>query len=174
MSQALIRVVFLLCNGVAIMRKFNQGTYLIQNPAKYAGKKQPQYKSSWEKAFMVFCDTHPNILFWAYEPIVISYLHPFTGRKANYIPDFLIQYINRSGDKISELCEIKPNAQILGNSLRENETKAGIINQAKWQQARAWCKEHGIIFRIITENDIFANKTKYGKPRKSSKKRKRR
>jgi len=28
---------------------------------------------------------------------------------------------------------------------------------AKWEAAKAWCKQRGIIFRVINENDIFHN-----------------
>ena len=30
-----------------------------------------------------------------------------------------------------------------------------VINQAKWEAARAWCKQKGIMFRIVTEKEIY-------------------
>ena len=30
-----------------------------------------------------------------------------------------------------------------------------VRNIAKWEAARAWCKQKKIVFRVITENDIF-------------------
>jgi hypothetical protein len=31
------------------------------------------------------------------------------------------------------------------------------INYAKWSAAQAWCKNNGLTFRLITEDDIFRN-----------------
>ena len=44
------------------MSKFQQGTYVVMNPAKYAGKGAPKYRSGWELAFMRFCDSNDHIL----------------------------------------------------------------------------------------------------------------
>ena len=30
-----------------------------------------------------------------------------------------------------------------------------IMNMEKWEAARSWCKQKGIFFRVITEEDIF-------------------
>ena len=30
-----------------------------------------------------------------------------------------------------------------------------VRNMAKWEAARAWCKNRKILFRVINENDIF-------------------
>ena len=30
-----------------------------------------------------------------------------------------------------------------------------VVNEAKWQAARAWCKKQGLGFRVITEREIF-------------------
>jgi indole-3-glycerol phosphate synthase len=30
-----------------------------------------------------------------------------------------------------------------------------ILNAAKWEAARTYCKQQGITFRVVTENDIF-------------------
>jgi hypothetical protein len=29
------------------------------------------------------------------------------------------------------------------------------LNHAKWQAATAWCKNNGLRFRVVTENEIF-------------------
>ena len=41
---------------------YSQGQYVVQNPEKYVGTKKPFARSSWETAFMRFCDGHPNIV----------------------------------------------------------------------------------------------------------------
>ena len=43
------------------MAKFAQGRYNMKNPDKYIGGKTPLNRSSWEFAFMRFCDESPSI-----------------------------------------------------------------------------------------------------------------
>ena len=43
----------------------------------------------------------------------------------------------------------------LGRS--KHNQAAWIVNQAKWEAARAYCQQKGIYFRIVTEKDIFHN-----------------
>jgi len=38
-----------------------------------------------------------------------------------------------------------------------------IQNQAKWSAANAYCRQQGIRFRIITENELFHNGYKISK-----------
>ena len=40
--------------------RYSQGQYVVQNPDKYVGGKMPFARSSWETAFMRFCDSHPK------------------------------------------------------------------------------------------------------------------
>ena len=49
------------------MAKFAQGRYNLKHPDKYIGRKTPLYRSSWEFAFMKFCDENPNVAKWASE-----------------------------------------------------------------------------------------------------------
>jgi len=30
-----------------------------------------------------------------------------------------------------------------------------VLNMAKWEAAKAWCKDKGLYFRVVTEKDIF-------------------
>ena len=87
---------------------FARGLFTPQNVKKYIGSKQPRYRSGWELAFMRMCDAHPNIVNWASEPIRIPYINPITGRKTNYVPDFVIQYRDKNGRAHNEVIEIKP------------------------------------------------------------------
>ena len=43
------------------MARFAQGKYTLKYPEKYVGRKTPTYRSSWEFAFMKFCDENPAI-----------------------------------------------------------------------------------------------------------------
>ena len=141
------------------MAKFAQGRYNMKNPDKYIGGKTPLYRSSWEFAFMRFCDESPSIQKWASESIRIPYRHPFTGKFTIYVPDFFIAYADKNSKQKVELIEIKPANQTHQNKLgRSMHNKAAwVVNQAKWEAAFAWCKQKGITFRILNETDIYHN-----------------
>ena len=47
------------------MARFAQGKFNCKFPEKYIGTKTPTYRSSWEFAFMNFCDNHPAVEKWA-------------------------------------------------------------------------------------------------------------
>ena len=144
------------------MAKFAQGRYTLKHPDKYVGRKTPLYRSSWEFAFMKFCDENPNVAKWASESIRIPYKNPLTVRHTIYVPDFFISYSDRKGKQRAELIEVKPENQ----SMRENVGKSRhnqaqyIQNMAKWEAARAWCKQKGLYFRVISEKDIFHQGTR--------------
>jgi hypothetical protein len=144
------------------MAKFAQGIYEIKNPQKYVGLGKPRYRSGWEMTFMMFCDNNDHVLQWASESIRIPYRNPLTGKQTIYVPDFLVVYQNKTGRQVAELIEIKPLKQ---TSLQEagksrHAQAAAVVNQAKWAAAQAWCKRAGVVFRVITEKDIFRNGSK--------------
>ena len=138
-------------------RKFAQGKFSLKYPEKYIGTKTPTYRSGWEFTFMKFCDEHPSVAKWASEAIRIPYRHPFTGKHTIYVPDFFIVYNDKNGKQRVELIEVKPLNQALKEKTgRSKHNQAHwVVNQAKWEAARAWSKQKGIYFRIVTENDIF-------------------
>ena len=144
------------------MSRFAQGKYTLKNPDKYIGTKSPTYRSSWEFTFMKFCDEHPSVAQWASEAIRIPYRNPFTDKHTIYVPDFFIAYGDKTGKQRVELIEVKPASQTLREKVgrsRHNQAHY-VLNQAKWTAARAWCKQKGIFFRIITEGDIFHRGTR--------------
>lgn len=157
------------------MSTYQQGTYQPLNGEKYIGKHMPKYRSGWELSFMRMADNHPNVLAWASESHRIPYINPITGKRANYIPDFFIIYVDKDGKKHAEIIEIKPSNQIAGNAKGQYDKAMAVINEAKWNYARQWCKQQGIGFRVITENDIFnrpQKPTARRGPRKAAKRKK--
>lgn len=139
------------------MSKYAQGKFQIQNPAKYVGNKSPTYRSSWEWSFMQFCDNNPNILQWASEAVHINYRNPLTGKNTIYVPDFLITYIDANGGQHAEVIEIKPKKETtLEGAKNIRDQASAILNMAKWEAARAWCRAQGLTFRVVTEDMIFA------------------
>ena len=119
------------------------------------------YRSSWELTFMLFCDNNPSIEQWASEPVKIPYKDPLTGKHTVYVPDFLISYVDKNQKKHVELVEIKPAKQTLKEKVGKNpyDQAQYVKNQAKWAAANIWCKQQGIKFRIVNENDLFHNGT---------------
>lgn len=144
------------------MTKYNQGMFKPKNPKKYAGDpKNIVYRSGWEFQFMMWLDSHPEVLSWASEELIVPYISPVDRRQHRYFPDFLF----KTKDK-TFMVEIKPLAQTQPPILKEGkmnkrwkkEKITFAINVAKWQAAKAWCKERGWEFRIITERDLNAYK----------------
>lgn len=141
------------------MPRFAQGKFTPKYPEKYIGNRTPTYRSSWEFHFMKFCDEHPSVAKWASEAIKIPYKNPLTGKHTIYVPDFFIAYADKGGKQKVELIEVKPANQAIREKVgRSSVNQASfVVNQAKWAAAYAYCKQKGITFRIITENDIFHN-----------------
>lgn len=138
------------------MPKFAQGPYVVRNTQKYVGNGVPKFRSSWEWAFMNFCDDNDNIIQWASEPVRIPYRHPLTGKMTTYVPDFIVTYRGPNNTTRAELIEIKPSSQ---SRLLENQSQRDraivAVNYCKWDQATKWAKANGLTFRVITESDIF-------------------
>ena len=138
------------------MAKYAQGKYTVKNKEKYLGNRQPTYRSSWEFAFMTFCDEHPSVAKWASEAIKIPYRNPFTGKQTIYVPDFFVVYVDRTGKQHVEVVEVKPYNQTVKEKARSKHNQAHwALNQVKWAAANAYCKQNGMKFRVVSENDIF-------------------
>ena len=133
------------------MARFAQGKFNCKFPEKYIGNKTPTYRSSWEFAFMQFCDNHPAVEKWASEAVKIPYRNPLTGKHTIYVPDFFIAYADKNGKSRVELIEVKPANQTIREKVgrsRANQA-AYILNQAKWTAANAYCKQQGMFFRVV-------------------------
>jgi hypothetical protein len=139
------------------MAKFARGKFAMRHPEKYVGTKTPTYRSSWEFTFMNFCDTNNSVQKWASEAVQIPYRDPLTNRQTVYVPDFFIQYVDKQNRILTELIEIKPASQSILERVGKNKYNQAqfVKNQAKWAAASLWCKQQGIKFRIVNENDIF-------------------
>jgi hypothetical protein len=138
-----------------------------KNPEKYKGKLPIIYRSSWELAAMRFYDEHPYVLAWQSETVQIRYMHPIKKTPSVYIPDFIVMYENGKGKIFREMVEIKPLKETPGYQKISEKTgrplKVNIttqmqqaINQAKWAAATAYCRAHGLTFRVVTEQTLFA------------------
>jgi len=139
------------------MAKFAQGRFEMKNPAKYVGKKTPLARSSWEFIFMRMLDEHEGVQNWASESIQIPYRDPLTGKQTIYVPDFFVVYVDKDKKKHAEVVEVKPSnhtqLEKVGKS-RYNQEQY-VKNMAKWEAANRWCKQQGVRFRVVSEDEIF-------------------
>ena len=107
---------------------------------------------------MNFCDCNENIMQWSSEPVRIPYRHPLTGKMTTYVPDFIVTYRGPNNTMRAELIEIKPKKQSMIEDKQSQRDRAVVaVNYAKWDAATKWAKNNGLVFRIITEDDIFKN-----------------
>lgn len=146
------------------MRKNYQGKYRLVNESKYLGDKNNViYRSSWELAFLKFCDKNSSVKEFSSEEIVIPYISPKDGRQHRYFPDFFVKFQNN--EKV--IIEIKPSSECrepvppkkktqkaLNNFLNAIETYQ--VNQAKWKFAEEFCTRNGMKFVVFTEQDLRA------------------
>lgn len=107
-------------------------------------------------------DAHPSVTQWASESLSIPYLNPITGKWTFYIPDLMIVFSDKNGNKRAEMIEIKPAKETFSERAKSKKDKLSqAVNQAKWAAAIIWCKKHGLTFRVLTEDQLFAKgKTK--------------
>ena len=143
------------------MANFAKGKFIVKNRQKYVGKGVPTYRSGWEFSFMTFLDNNDHVINWASECVAIPYKHPLTGKMSRYFPDFLVTYRQRDNTVKAELIEIKPKKQSIIESKMSSRDRAVVaVNYCKWAAAQAWCKQNGLTFRVLTEEDMFRNGNK--------------
>lgn len=141
--------------------KYSQGIYQPVNGAKYIGKLPITFRSSWELSVMRVLDAHPNVTQWASESVSIPYMHPLTNKWTFYIPDLMIVFTDKTGNRRAELIEIKPAKEAYEDRAKSKRDKLTLaVNKAKWLAATAWCAKHGLTFRILTEDQLFAKGNK--------------
>jgi hypothetical protein len=109
---------------------------------------------------MMYLDSHPEIVLWSSEEVIIGYVDPTTGRSRRYFPDF---WVKKANDEIL-LIEVKPKAQTMppkpnkykGKPSKRFITEASTyaINRAKWEAAVNTCSKKGWKFVIITEVEL--------------------
>jgi len=108
---------------------------------------------------MVWLDLTDAVLFWSSEEIVIPYLFTVDNKMHRYFPDFYFEL--QKQDKIEKyLIEIKPMKDIVINKKQKNQQRmldnAITIerNRCKWLAASSFASVHGLIFKVLTENDL--------------------
>lgn len=141
--------------------KFLQGIFKMKNPEKYKGKAAPVYRSSYELAFMKFCDSCELVVEWASESTVIPYYSPLDKKQHAYFIDNYVKLKTKNGIK-KYLVEVKPYRFTQPPVFNPKRKKSSMLyeqatyikNQAKWAAARKHATAYGMEFWIITEKDL--------------------
>jgi len=143
-------------------KNYTQGIFQLSNPAKYKGKLPCIYRSSLELKVMRWFDNNPNILTWGSESIVVPYQSPMDGKIHRYFVDLVAALKDKDGTIKKLLIEIKPYKQTMKPDPSKHkkpktmvyEQTQWVVNQAKWQAAKAWGETKGYQFIILTEKNI--------------------
>jgi hypothetical protein len=129
-------------------------------PEKYAGDaRRIVARSRWEIAYMMALDGSNLVHKWISEPrnLTITYLNPVNNKVKTYWPDFLVQYVSGEID----IVEIKPAKESAPGKAASLYDKLMLAqNIAKWQAAEKFAQRIGAKFRVVTEDQLFARKTK--------------
>ena len=141
-----------------------KGKYKVKNREKYVGAvDNVQYRSSWERRFMVYCDvTQSKIVRWSSEELILPYRSPVDGKIHRYFPDFFIKYRDALGKMRNVVIEVKPAKQLkMPKKNPKKRTKSWayevqtyVVNQAKFKAAEAYCADRKYEFRIMTEKEL--------------------
>ena len=142
--------------------KAHKGKFQPKNPKKYRGDvTKIIYRSSWEFKMLVWADTHPSVLQYSSEEVVIPYISPIDGRAHRYFVDFLLKIKKKDGKVETVLVEVKPFIQTK-EPVRKNQINRTYIrevftwgvNCAKWEAARKYCEKKDWKFHILTEKEL--------------------
>ena len=138
-----------------------RGRFYPKHPLKYKGDPNKIiYRSSWEVRVMKYLDDNDGVVWWASEEMNVKYISPVDGRVHRYFPDFVVKVRRKDNSSTIFMLEVKPEAQ---TKLRQpkrvtkqyiNEAATYAVNQAKWKYAEEFCKDHGWVFRVVTEKDL--------------------
>ena len=117
------------------------GKFKPKNYKKYKGDPTKiVYRSLWERRFMVYCDNNDKIIEWGSEELIIPYRSPLDKKVHRYFPDFYIKYLNKEGNVVREIIEVKPKKQLRPPKTPKRQTKRYLqecatfmVNQAKME-----------------------------------------
>lgn len=135
--------------------------FIPKHPEKYKGDPNNIIaRSHLEYRFFTYFDESPSVLEYASEEFYIPYYDPTTQKIRKYFIDLYIKVKTTSGEIKKYLIEIKPHCQTIlprkGGSAHSFKKKADtyIVNNAKWEATKEFCKKHNLEFQILTERQL--------------------
>lgn len=145
---------------------WKQDFYRPIYPEKYIGNpNEIVYRSSWELRLFQYCEECSQIVKWSSEPFAIKYWDESTMKTRRYFPDAYVEVLQTDGTIKKYLVEVKPYKQTIPPKAGKRKTKGYIMecntytkNISKWKFAEEFCRQHGMEFMIITENELNIKK----------------
>ena len=146
--------------------KSHKGIFNPKNPERYKGNYPIIFRSSWELKMMQVLDARPDVVYWSSESTIIPYYHPFKRRMSRYFPDFLVAFKDKDGKITKWLVEVKPYKEtvppVIGPRQRKTtklyQEASYVVNTEKWKAAEIYCKNNGLLFKILTEKELYKYK----------------
>lgn len=144
-------------------KNYIQDYFKPVNPQKYLGDANNIiYRSSYELKAFHWCDSTEAILEWCSEEIVIKYFDPTTQKIRRYFPDLYVKIREGSGEVKKYIIEIKPKRQTIPpNPSPKKKTRTYLTevktyakNEAKWTATKNFCKDNGMEFKLVTEDEL--------------------
>lgn len=134
------------------------GKFVPKNPDKYRGDSSNIiYRSLWEFKLMRYLDDHVQIERWSSEEFCIPYRSPIDRRMHRYFPDFWVEKAN--GEEL--VIEVKPKQHLIPPKKPKRQTakylremKTFVVNQRKFEVAQEYCKNKGMKFQIMTQDEL--------------------
>jgi len=135
------------------------GKFIPIYPLKYKGDHTNIiFRSSWERLVFMYLDKNPDVKFWQSEEFFIPYICSTDNKIHRYFIDCMVEFY--SGAKF--LIEIKPKCQTIKPLMKKGKkTKSFILecytyskNSSKWTYAMEYCRNHGFVFQIWTEETL--------------------
>lgn len=138
-----------------------KGYFQPKNPQKYKGNPTNIiYRSLWECKLMSHLDSHPDVIEWSSEEIIVPYRSPIDGKIHRYFPDFVVKKKLPNGLTETLMIEVKPFAQTIEPKVQARSRKYirevynWGINSAKWKAAREYCANRKWKFVLFTEKEL--------------------
>jgi hypothetical protein len=162
----------------------HKGWYLLKYPEKFVKPKDNymksfrdisdsegiklavEYKSGLEYKAFKYADCNPSIISWSVEPFGIKYIKPTDGKYHRYYIDLVVKFKNEK----TFFIEVKPYSQTFaprkpsgfskqkatpkGINRYKNECMTYLVNTAKWDAAKNYCKQYGYTFITLTEREL--------------------
>jgi hypothetical protein len=80
-----------------------------------------------------------------------------------YYPDFYIKVKTQNNEIKQYILEIKPiKDTVIKESKRMEDYVNNVLtvskNKCKWEAAQKFCKQHNLIFKVLTEKELFGTK----------------
>lgn len=140
-------------------RNKNERQYVPRHSEKYCGTYPIICRSSWEYRMCEWLDYNSKVTEWSSENHRIPYFDPVNNKKRIYYPDYYVCF--KGGKRF--IAEVKPTKDCRLPKKRGGKSdrtmaireQTFLINKAKFNAAKEYCKKIGMKFVVITEKDLF-------------------